>query len=166
MRIIPLGAQGSNITRLQRITGFIDYINSRLFDSFTPSQKICVDESVVKLKGRILFITYNPQKPTKWGIRIYILADFNTGYICGILPYYGSLTTEKLLRPNLLVSTRISLHIYTTMLNKIPGAQEYDMFTDRYYTSYILANELHKLKCLLTEIILINNKKLPDAIKK
>lgn len=52
------------------------------------------------------------------------------------------------------------------LLNKIPGAEGHHMFTDRYYTSYILANELRKLKCHLTGTILINRKELPDAIKK
>lgn len=53
-----VGAQGSNITRLQRITGCLDYVNSRLLNYFIPSQDICVDEFVVKFKGRISFITY------------------------------------------------------------------------------------------------------------
>ncbi|CAK9804154.1 PiggyBac transposable element-derived protein 4 [Anthophora plagiata] len=152
-------------TRLQLITGYLEYINSKLLNYFTPGKEICVDESVVKYKGRVSFITYNPKKPTKWGIRIYTLADSGTGYICGILPYYGSLTTQSLIRPDLPVSTRIPLHLYTTLLNKVPGAQGHHMFTDRYYTSYILANELRKLKCHLTGTILPNRKGLPDAIK-
>ncbi|CAK9809085.1 PiggyBac transposable element-derived protein 4 [Anthophora quadrimaculata] len=40
------------------------------------------------------------------------------------------------------------------------------MFTDRYYTSYILANELYKLKCHLTGTILTTRRELPDTIKK
>lgn len=94
------------------------------------------------------------------------LADSNTGYICGILPYYGSLTTQTLMRPDLPVSTRIPLHLYTMLLNEIPCAEGHHMFTDRYYTSYILANEPRKLKCHLTGTILTNRKELPDAIKK
>ena len=43
-------------------------------------------ESVIKFKGRISFITYNPKKPAKRGIRVYTTADSNTGHICGILP--------------------------------------------------------------------------------
>lgn len=53
-----VGAQGNNITRLQRITGCLDYVNSRLLNYFIPSRDICVDEFVVKFKGRISFITY------------------------------------------------------------------------------------------------------------
>jgi hypothetical protein len=63
----------------------------------------------IKFKGRILFITYNPKKPTKWGIRVYTIADSNTGYIYGILPYYGAFTTEQLVKSDLPVSTRIAL---------------------------------------------------------
>lgn len=70
------------------------------------------------------------------------------------MPYYGSLTTRTLIRPNLPVSTRIPLHLYTVLLNKIPGAQGHHMFVARYYTSYILATELHKLKYHLTGTIL------------
>lgn len=52
------------------------------------------------------------------------------------------------------------------MLNKIPGIQRYHMFTDRYYTNYILAEELAKLKCHLTGTILTNRNELPNKIKK
>ena len=154
--------------RLQLVSGFLEYINSKFLDYFTPGEQICVDESTIKFKGRISFITYNPKKPTKWGIRVYTLADSNTGYICGIIPYYGTFTTEnlQLIRPDLPTSTRIPLHLYTMLLEKIPGAQGHHMFTDRYYTSYILAEELRKLKCHLTGTILKNRKNLPILIKK
>lgn len=152
--------------RPEVISGFLDYINGKFIDYFIPSEQICVDESIVKFKGRISFITYNPQKPTKWGIKVYTLADSNTGYICQILPYYGSLTTQTLIRPDLPVSTRIPLHLCTMLLKKIPEARGYHLFTDRYYTSLVLADELHKLNCHLTGTIMNNRKGLPPEIKK
>ncbi|XP_058792504.1 piggyBac transposable element-derived protein 4-like [Phymastichus coffea] len=153
-------------TRLQLVSCFLDYINSKFLNYFTPGREICVDESTIKFKGRVSFITYNPKKPTKWGIRVYTMADSTTGYICGILPYYGSLTTDSLIRHDLPVSTRIPLHLYSMLLEKLPGAQGHHMFTDRYYTSYILAEELLKLKCHLTGTILTNRKHLPEQIKR
>ncbi|CAK9809611.1 PiggyBac transposable element-derived protein 4 [Anthophora plagiata] len=165
VKTIPTQNAGPR-TRLQLVSSFLDCINSKFLKYFTPGEEICVDESTIKFKGRISFITYNPKKPTKWGIRVYTMADANTGYICGILPYYGSFTTEKLIRPDLPISTRIPLHLYTMLLEKIPGAQGHHMFTDRYYTSFILAQELFKLKCHLTGTILTNRKHLPNQIKK
>lgn len=87
------------------------------------------------IKGKISFITYSKNKPTKWGIRIYVLADTSNGYIYSILPYYGSITTEILIRPELPGTSRIVLHLYSTLLNKLPNPEEYHIFCDRYYSS-------------------------------
>lgn len=65
-------------TRLQKVSNFMEYINSKFSEYFIPGKNICVDESVVKFKGRVAFITYNPNKPTKWGIKIFVLADSET----------------------------------------------------------------------------------------
>ncbi|KAL2737606.1 piggyBac transposable element-derived protein 4-like [Vespula squamosa] len=156
----------SNKQYESEITPATNYINSKFLDYFIPGVRIYVDESTVKFKGRISCITYNPKKPTKWYIRIYTLADSNTSYICCILPYYGSLTTELLVKLDLPVSSRIPIHLYKMLLEKNANAQGHHMYTDRYYTSYVLAQELAKLKCHITGTILTNWKELPSAIKK
>ena len=162
----PDPAKNDIRTRIQRASNFLEYINSRFSDYFIPGENICVDESVVKFKGKISFITYNPNKPTKWGIRIYVLADSETGYVYSILPYYGSITSENLPRPDLLVSTRVTLHLYQQLLDRVPTAQGYHMHTDRYYTSIPLAEELRKMKCHLTGTIQTNRKGVPTSLKK
>lgn len=96
-------------TRIQKVSNFIDYIDGKFQQHFTPDREISIDESVVKFKGKISFIMYNPKKPTKWGIRIYVLIDIRTGYIYAMLPYYGSVSTECLICPGLPVSSRIVL---------------------------------------------------------
>ncbi|CAD1470709.1 unnamed protein product, partial [Heterotrigona itama] len=71
------------------------------------------------------FIAYKPKKPTKWD-RVYTMADSNIDCL-----WYSALLwnfhNRELLRPDLPVSTRISLHLYK-MLDKIPG---HHMFMDR-----------------------------------
>jgi hypothetical protein len=52
------------------------------------------------------------------------------------------------------------------LLDKVPTGQGFHMFTDRYYTSIELAQELLKLKCYLTGTIKTNRKGLPVQIKK
>jgi len=34
---------------------------------------LCLDEAIEPFKGRSKFVMYNPNKPHKWGIRLYIL---------------------------------------------------------------------------------------------
>ncbi|XP_017797033.1 PREDICTED: piggyBac transposable element-derived protein 4-like, partial [Habropoda laboriosa] len=155
-------------TRIQKVSNFLDYIGDKFRAYFTPDREISIDESVVKFKGKISFITYNPKKPTKWGIRIYvlILSDSHTGYIYAMLPYYGSVTTEILIRPDLPVSSRIVLQLYHTLLTANPEAKGYHIFTDRFFTGIPLAQELLKLNCYLTGTINTNRKYIPAMIKK
>ncbi|EFN79240.1 PiggyBac transposable element-derived protein 4, partial [Harpegnathos saltator] len=124
---------------------------------------------IVNFKGKIAFITNNLKKTTKWSIRIYVLADGETGYVYSfimILPYYGSLTTANLEKPELPVSSRIPLTLVKKLLDNIPSAEGYHLYTDRYLTNIPLANELLKLKVHLTGTVMPNRICLPVAIKK
>ncbi|KAL2714361.1 piggyBac transposable element-derived protein 4-like [Vespula squamosa] len=130
------------------------------------SMEISIDEAVVGYKHRILFITYNPMKLTKWEFRIYLLADSKTGYIYTILSYYEKITSDSLIKPELPVSTRIVLHLYNKLLQELPEAKGYHIFTDRYYISLIFAKKLLKLNAHLAGTINKNRKYVPSHIRK
>jgi hypothetical protein len=85
----------------KKIQNFLQYLEEKFRSYFVPGQAISVDESTVSFKGRSSFKIYNPKKPTKWGMRISVLADSITGYICTFLPYHGKPTTDELERPDL-----------------------------------------------------------------
>lgn len=154
------------ITRFSKVKNFLDYIDLKFRQNFVPGKEICVDEAVVPFKGRFSCLTYSPNKPTKWGIRMYVLADSNTGYVYSILPYFGSVTSESLIHPELPVSARIVLHLYNNLLESIPNSEGYHLYVDRYYTSVPLAEELLKMKCYLTGTIRSDRKFLPRQIRK
>lgn len=40
-------------------------------------------------RGRLAFKTYNPNKPDKYGIKLYMLAESKTGYIFAFELYSG-----------------------------------------------------------------------------
>ncbi|KAI4485718.1 hypothetical protein M0802_012579 [Mischocyttarus mexicanus] len=73
---------------------------------------------------------------------------------------------ENLPWRDLLVSTRIALHLYQQLLDRVPTAEGYHMHTDRYYTSILLAKELRKMKCHLTSTIQTNRKGVSTSLKK
>jgi len=52
------------------------------------------------------------------------------------------------------------------LINSIPGAKGYNMFTDRFYTNLELGEEFLKLKSHLTGTIMSNRKNIPLVIKK
>uniref|UniRef100_A0A1B0AR49 PiggyBac transposable element-derived protein domain-containing protein n=1 Tax=Glossina palpalis gambiensis TaxID=67801 RepID=A0A1B0AR49_9MUSC len=62
-------------------------------------------DNLVRFKGRVTFITYNPNKPTKWGIKIVKRLTYTIYLLC-------SITSENLVRPDLPISTRIPLYLF------------------------------------------------------
>lgn len=52
-------------TRVQKVNDFIEYLDEKFRKYFVPGKEVSIDEAVLKVKGRISFTTYNPQKPTK-----------------------------------------------------------------------------------------------------
>ena len=52
-------------------------------------------------------------------------------YEYNIFPYYSSITSDNLIKPELPFSTRIPLYLYDKLLTNVPGAQGYHMYTDR-----------------------------------
>lgn len=152
-------------TRGSKVRNVVKYIDIKCREHFKAGPKICVDESTVGFKGRISFKCYNPQKPTKWGLRVYVLADCATGYVSAFEPYYGSTTTESLCRPDLPFTCRIVLHLLEKVMHA-SGGSGYHMYTDRFYTSPQLAEECLAQDVLLTGTVMTSRKNMPQQLKK
>ena len=56
-----------------------------------------IDESMIGFKGRLSFLQYMPKKPTKWGMKAYVLADSKTGYTYSWRLYTGKMLVLLLL---------------------------------------------------------------------
>ncbi|KAK8759488.1 hypothetical protein V5799_018670 [Amblyomma americanum] len=158
-------SSGRPATRGSKIRDVVHYIDAKCREHFRAGPKICIDESTVGFKGRVSFKCYNPQKPTKWGMRVYALADCQTGYISAIEPYYGSTTTDSLGRPELPFTCRIVLHLLQKVQQATPGSG-YHLYTDRFYTSPMLAEELLLQRVQLTGTVMPNRKQMPQQVKK
>jgi len=115
-------------TRSEKISNYLHYLDKKFRENFVSGKELSIDKAVIKFKGNINFITYNPKKPTKWGICIYVLTDANTGCVQAILSYYSSLTTENLVQPDLPVSSRIVLDLYQKVLALHPEVAGHIIF--------------------------------------
>jgi hypothetical protein len=159
---VPSGQQS---TRGQKIRNIVLFLNEKFREYYIPSESISVDESTVGFKGKFVSKMYNPKKPTKWGIRIYVLAESLTGYVSVFEPYYGSQTTDSLIRPDMPFSSRIVLHLVDELLKSTNG-RGFHVYTDRFYSSYHLAKELLGVGIHTTGTLMTNRKGLPVELKK
>ena len=116
--------------RLFKIRPLLDLILERFRRSYTPDQKLSLDEGMLCWRGRLSFRVYNPMKPTKYGIKSYILACPKTGYCWNLKPYCGQSSTIP--------------ETVRTLLNRLTG-HGHILYMDNFY------NSVHLSKALLAE---------------
>lgn len=162
----PTGPIAGTLSRSGKVRNVVLYLDKKFREYYIPKSKVSVDESTVGFKGKIIFKVYNKDKPVKWGIKIYVLSESDTGYICCLEPYFGKATTERMERQDLGVTSRIVLHLVNKLKESYGAVEGLHVFTDRFYTNMDLAQELCNMKVHLTGTILRNRKGLPLMIKK
>jgi hypothetical protein len=108
---------------------------------------------------------YNPQKPSNWELCIYVIADSRNGYVCGMIPYYVSITIKSLMHQELTFTSRIVLELISKV-QYITNEKGYNLYTDRFYTNSDLAWVLLKRKIHFTGTLLQNRKSMPKEMKK
>ena len=52
-------------------------------------QQCSIDEAMIPYKGRLGFKQYIKNKPTKWGIKVFVLADVTVCYVKRLQIYSG-----------------------------------------------------------------------------
>ena len=91
---IPEKAPPTN--RIDKVSPLLDNLLARLQSIYCPHGELSIDETMIGFKGHVSFVQYCPLKHTKWGLKAFVLADSETGYICNILPCTGPETRAHL----------------------------------------------------------------------
>ena len=79
--------------RQYKIRPFLDMIVKSYQTIYIPHQHISIDETMIGFKGRLAWVQYMPKKPTKWGIKAWVLADSENGYVWNFKLYTGDSNT-------------------------------------------------------------------------
>ena len=57
-----------------------DPLLKNLQKAYNPGKEVSLGDSIIGFKGKLSFLLYMPKKPTKWGMKAFVLADSKTGY--------------------------------------------------------------------------------------
>ena len=145
--------------KLRKTESFINYFKSRCLASYQPRQNLATDERMVKSRHRSGIRQYIKDKPTRWGIKLWVLADSSNGYTVDFNVYIGKAagqeTSEFGLGYNVVMRLmRPFLHQVTIYLWII------------FYTSIPLFKDLFAQGVLATGTITEKRRGFPDALKK
>ena len=126
-----------NGDKLFKIRPLVDKLVKK-FQEIPQQQMLCIDEQIVPYKGRASLKQYNPQKPNKWGYKIFVLCDTN-GLTHNFEIYTGKIEPAPN-EPDLQPSSNIVLRLAQT----IPVNMSHLLFFDNWFSSLPLVVVLEK----------------------
>lgn len=139
--------------RIGKIRDLIDELNNNFKTYYSPKEDICVDESMIPFRGRLIFRQYNKQKRHKYGIKLFKLCT-NPGYTYKFQVYCGKNFDTVNTTP-----TKVVLSLCEDLLNK-----GHTLATDNWYTSLDLAYELLNNGTHLIGTVRKNRRGLPEKV--
>lgn len=139
--------------RINKIRPLIDALNETFQKSYAPKEDICVDESQVPFRGRIIFRQYNKSKRHKYGMKLFKLCTL-PGYTCKLQLYAGK--NHELLNTS---PTNVVMGLCDGLLNL-----GHTVSTDNWYTNLELANQLLDNGTHLVGTLRKNRRGLPKQV--
>ena len=121
--------------KLRKVESFILCFKDRCKHMYQPSQNMAVDERMVKSKHRSGIRQFMKDKPTKWGIKIWVIADSENGYTIDFNVYIGASAAGKTSKYGL--GYDVVMKLVNPYLN-----QGYHLYLDNFYTSPQLVRDL------------------------
>ncbi|KAG5883736.1 hypothetical protein JTB14_008579 [Gonioctena quinquepunctata] len=147
--------------RLFKIRLVIDHFREKFKSVMHPFQKVAIDKSLVLFKGRISFRQYIPSKRHRFAIKIFVLADCETGFILDFIVYTGSETEFRVYDPELKIGGNIVMTLMEPYLN-----EGHILYVDNWYNSPVLAEALFEKKTNICGTVETNRLYMPTFQKK
>lgn len=144
--------------KLAPIRQIFDMFVTACHSNYTPGPDCTVDESLLSFRGRCGFKQYIPNKPSKYGIKLFVLADNDTSYSVKSIAYTGAGTFVDQAHMDVPVPTKAVLGL----VDCIEGTNR-NVTTDNYYTSIPLAKELKSRKLTLVGTLKKNKTCIPPC---
>ena len=97
---------------------------------YTPPEYISLDKSTMSFKGCIKFFQFNPLKPNKFHIKLFMVSEHLSGYISGFSVYTGKTA-------NNLVAEKATLDPYcSVMMKTVMGLLQKTKLLDNHHTVF------------------------------
>jgi hypothetical protein len=130
-----------------KVRPLLQELTDKFQQTYYPEEEVTVDEGMCPFRGRVSFRVYMPQKPNKYGMKLFILAESRTGYIWNFDVYH-----EK--DPEL---DNSAAGVVKRLLDKLTN-KGHTVYIDHFYTSVTLAEELAEANTGLVGTILKSGK--------
>ena len=152
---IPVGQPGHD--KLFKVRKLLDLVLPLFESEYNLHNSVAVDEAMIPFKGHLGFKQYMKNKPTKWGIKAFVLSDSTNGYVYRVQIYTGK--SMEATDAGAGLCTRV-------VLDLMDGLEDagLDLYTDNYYTSPDLYTTLYEKGINACGTVRTNRKGFPKVL--
>jgi len=144
--------------KLRKVQSFVNDFKSKCLSLYQPRQQVAIDERMVKSRHRSGIRQYIRDKPTKWGLKLWVLADSCNGYTIDFNIYIGKAAAAAVSVNGL--GYDVVMLLMRPFLN-----QGYHLYIDNFYTSTVLVKDLFRQGVATTGTIKENSRGFPASLK-
>ena len=143
----------------------VDMMQRNFCTKYRPGKELSLDKSTCPFTGRVHFECYNPKKPNRFHIKLFMVSEPSTGYICGFEVYTGEASGQS---QGNVQEVQDASKTSCTVLGLLDSVPLLDMghhvYFDNYYNSPDLIDLLYKRKMHACGTVRKNQKSLPLAV--
>ena len=145
--------------RLAPIRFIFESFTKQLPRYFVPGENITVDEQLVPFRGRCSFVQYMRNKPSRYGLKFWMLSDVDTRFVLSLELYTGKV--GNVIQRNL--GKNVVLRLVDQLLDNVKQGR--NVTYDRYFTDFDLAQALLERK--MTSLGVVNHVRsfVPNELK-
>lgn len=159
-RYLRFDVRSTRRTRIENDKfALMSWVLSRFVDncqkSYVPEESLTIDEQLFPTKARCKFTQYMPNKPDKFGIKFWVLADLKTKYCLNIKPYLGKDEQR---------TSSLGTHVVMSLMEPYLG-RGYNVTTDNFFTNQDLAVKLLNKRTSIVGTVRLNRKEIPVAAR-
>lgn len=125
----------------------------KLMSAVNAQEDVCIDETIIPFRGRLIFRQYVPNKKHRYGVKIFKLC-LSSGYTWSVKVYAGKEATTGISVPQKVVME---------LINPLLDAGR-TLYCDNWYTSVSLANQLLRRNTHLVGTLRSNRKGNPKQV--
>lgn len=149
--------QVNNKDKLHKVRFILDHMRNKFMSEYKPHKEVTVDESMIPFKGRLGMKQYMKDKPIKFGIKMWVLADSVSSYCYNFEVYVGKKDTA--INKIFGLSSKVVIELCKSLEMK-----GHVVFTDNFYTSLQLADYLYSRDTYLCGTMRTNRKYYPKQL--
>lgn len=151
---------------LYKVRPIYDVLSSRFRSTYYTEEHIVIDEGMVPWRGRLRFRQYIPNKPDKFGMKLYVLSESSSGYVSDFDVYTGADFDPD---PAAEVGENLLGHSYQVVMGLLRRGnllnKGYTLYLDNYYSSPILFDRLSAEDTPAVGTVRLHRKEMPAALK-